>query len=77
MPPSLFGAITAYIEAQGGGQGVFPTPIDSFNIVRSFKERMRMRQVYKPSICIVLQGAKEIILGEDTLRYGAMECLAV
>ncbi len=77
MPPSLLGAITAYIEAQGGGQGVFPTPIASFNIVRSFKERMRMRQVYKPSICVVLQGAKEIIVGEDTLRYGAMECLAV
>ncbi len=77
MPPSLFGAVSAYIEAQGGGQGVFPTPIDSFNIVRSFKERMRMRQVYKPSICVVLQGAKEIIVGEDTLRYGAMECLAV
>lgn len=77
VPPSLFEAITAYIEAQGGGQGVFPTPIGSFNIVRSFKERMRMRQVYKPSICVVLQGAKEIIVGEDTLRYGAMECLAV
>lgn len=77
VPPSLFEAFTAYIEAQGGGQGVFPTPIGSFNIVRSFKERMRMRQVYKPSICVVLQGAKEIIVGEDTLRYGAMECLAV
>lgn len=74
---SLFGAVTDYIEAQGGGQGVFPTPMASFNIVRSFKERMRMRQIYKPSICIVLQGAKEIIVGEDTLRYGAMECLAV
>ena len=77
MPPSLFGAVTAYIEAQGGGQGVFPTPLGGFNIVRSFKERMRMRQVYKPSICVVLQGAKEIILGEDTIRYGTMECLAV
>lgn len=77
VPPSLFGAVAAYIEAQGGGQGVFPTPIDSFYIVRSFKERMRMQQVYKPSICIVLQGAKEIVVGEDTLRYGAMECLAV
>lgn len=77
VPPSLFGAVNAYIEAQGGGQGLFPTSIGSFNIVRSFKERMRMRQVYKPSICIVLQGAKEIILGEDTLRYGTMECLAV
>ncbi|WP_407925570.1 AraC family transcriptional regulator [Geminicoccus flavidas] len=77
MPPSLFGAIAAYIEAQGGGQGLFPTPIGGFNIVRSFKERMRMRQVYKPSICVVVQGAKEIILGDETLRYGAMECLAV
>ncbi len=36
-----------------------------------------MRQIDKPSICVVVQGAKEIILGEDTLRYGAMECLAV
>lgn len=36
-----------------------------------------MRQVYKPSICVVVQGAKEITLGEDTLRYGSMECLAV
>lgn len=77
VPPSLFEAVTAVVEAQGGGQGVFPTPIDGFNIVRSFKERMRMRQVYKPSICVVLQGAKEITLGEETLRYGAMECLAV
>ncbi|ATI83304.1 AraC family transcriptional regulator [Sphingobium yanoikuyae] len=77
VPPSLFEAVTSYIEAQGGGQGVFPTQIGSFNIVCSFKERMRMRQVYKPSLCVVLQGAKEIVLGEDTLRYGAGQCLAV
>lgn len=77
VPPALFEAVTAFLEARGGGQGVFPTPIGGFHIVRSFKERMRMRQVYKPSLCIVLQGAKEITLGEDTLHYGAMECLAV
>lgn len=77
VSPSLLEAVTAYVEAKGGGQGLFPTPIDGFNIVRSFKERMRMRQVYKPSLCVVAQGAKEIVVGEDTLRYGAMECLAV
>lgn len=77
MPSSLFGAVNAYIEAQGGGQGLFPTPISRLAILRSFKQRMRLQQLYKPSICIVLQGAKEIILGEDTLRYGPMECLAV
>jgi len=77
VPSPLFDAVVAYIKAQGGGQGVFPTPIGGFNIVRSFKERMRMRQVYKPSICLVLQGAKEIVLGGETLRYGVMECLAI
>lgn len=74
---SLLEAVNTYIAGQGGGQGLFPTAIDSFNIVCSFKERMRMRQVYKPSICVVLQGAKEMTLGDETLRYGAMECLAV
>ncbi len=77
VPSSLLEAVNAYIEAHGGGQGLFPTPIAGFNIVCSFKERMRMRQVYKPSLCVVVQGAKEITLGEDTLRYGTMECLAV
>ena len=80
MPPLDFGlGLCRYAHGggQGGGQGVFPTPIDNFNIVSSFKARMRMRQVYKPSLCVVLQGAKEITLGEETLRYGAMECLAV
>ena len=74
---SLLDAVNAYVEGQGGGQGLFPTSIDSFNIVCSFKERMRMRQVYRPSLCVVLQGAKEITLGEETLRYGTMECLAI
>lgn len=77
VPSSLLEAVNAHIEGQGGGQGLFPTPIESFNIVCSFKERMRMRQVYKPSLCVVIQGAKELTLGEETLRYGTMECLAV
>jgi AraC-like DNA-binding protein len=77
VPPSLSVAITAYVDAQGGGQGLSPTPVEGFNIVRSFRERLRLKQVYKPSLCVVVQGAKEIILGEETLRYGTMECLAV
>lgn len=74
---SLLAAVSAYIESQGGGEGLFPTQIGSVNILRSFEARMPMRQVYKPSVCVVLQGAKEIIFGDDTLRYGSMECLVV
>lgn len=74
---SLLAAVNAYIEAQGGGEGLFPTPVDGLNIVRSFQEMMPMRQLYRPSLCVVLQGAKQIHFGEDMLDYGAMECLVV
>ncbi|MFK4808762.1 AraC family transcriptional regulator N-terminal domain-containing protein [Devosia sp. ZW T5_3] len=77
MSSSLLTAASAYIEEQGGGQGLFPTPIESFNIVRSFQAMMPMRALYRPSLCVVIQGAKEIHFGEDRLDYGAMECLVV
>lgn len=74
---SLLAAVNAYIEAQGGGEGLFPTLIESFNIVRSCQAMMPMRAIYRPSLCVVIQGRKEILFGEDMLSYGAMECLVV
>ena len=74
---SLLSTVIAWIAAQGGGEGLFPTPIETLHIVSSFETRMPMRQVYRPSLCIALQGAKEIMLGDDIFRYGAMECLVV
>ncbi|MEH7840032.1 AraC family transcriptional regulator [Rhizobium laguerreae] len=78
MSSSLLAAVTGYIEGQGGGEGLFPTPIDGFNIVRSCQAMMMpMRAIYRPSLCVVIQGGKEILFGDDMLSYGAMECLVV
>lgn len=77
LSSSLLASASAYIESQGGGQGLFPTPIESFNIVRSTQAMMPMRALYRPSLCVVLQGAKEIRFGDSHLEYNAMECLVV
>nr|WP_250152561.1 AraC family transcriptional regulator [Ancylobacter radicis] len=77
VPSSLFEAVTAYIESKGGGQGLFQTPMAGVNIIRSFQEVMPHRKIYQPSLCVVLQGAKQILFGSDTLNYGPMECLVV
>ncbi|MBS7542514.1 AraC family transcriptional regulator [Ancylobacter oerskovii] len=77
MPSPLLSAVTAYIDAQGGGEGLFPTCMEGVNIISSFQEQMPMRRVYRPSLCVVLQGAKQILFGEDVLDYGEMECLVV
>ncbi len=78
MSTSLLAVVNAYIEGQGGGEGLFPTMIDGFNIIRSCQAMMMpMRAIYRPSLCVVIQGAKEILFGDDILSYGAMECLVV
>lgn len=77
VPPALHAAIVAHIEAQGGGEGLFPTRIAGMNVLRSFEARMPLRQLYRPGLCVVIQGAKEILFGEEPLRYGVMECLVV
>jgi AraC-like DNA-binding protein len=77
LPSPLYAEVTAYVESQGGGQGLFHTPVSGVNIIRSFQQVMPVRRVYQPSLCIVIQGAKEILYGEDRLVYGAMECLVV
>jgi AraC-like DNA-binding protein len=74
---SLLAAVTSHIDALGGGQGLFPTRIDSVNIIRSCQTMPPMRQLYRPSLCVVIQGAKEILFGDAMLRYGAMEFLVV
>lgn len=75
--PPLLETVEAYIEAQGGGQGRFSLPVPGINIIRSFQEFMPPHKVYRPSLCVTLQGRKEIHFGGGVLRYGAMQCLVV
>ncbi|PCD04802.1 AraC family transcriptional regulator [Sphingomonas spermidinifaciens] len=65
------------IEARGGGQGRFETGMTGVNLVRSFQTIMPIPNMYRPSLCVVLKGAKEILFGETSLHYTEMECLVV
>lgn len=73
----LLSTVDAYVAARGGGEGLFTTPMSGVHIIRSFETRMPNRQMYRPSLCVVVQGGKQIHFGEDTLNYGALECLVV
>lgn len=74
---ALLSAVEAYVTARGGGEGQFKTPMSGVNIMRSFEARMPIRQMYRPSLCLVVQGGKQMLFGQDSLNYGAMECLVV
>lgn len=74
---ALFKAATDFIDARGGGEGHFQTPMGGVHIMRAFQEIMPIRRMYRPSLCLVIEGAKQIMFGETTLDYGEMECLVV
>lgn len=76
-PATLMAAALDLMEARGGGQGQFETGMPGVYLVRSFQTIMPVPNMYRPSLCVVFKGAKEIMFGESTLNYAEMECLVV
>jgi AraC-like DNA-binding protein len=76
-PPELMAAALDVIEARGGGQGQFDTGMAGVHLVRSFQAIPPVPNIYRPSLCVVFKGAKEILFGDSKLEYAEMECLIV
>ncbi|WP_369059563.1 AraC family transcriptional regulator [Caulobacter sp. 73W] len=47
------------------------------HLLRAFHRPPSIRRFYNPQLCVVLQGAKQMMIGEETLDYRAMEALMV
>lgn len=77
MSSALIAAVGRYIETKGGGEGLFTTGTAGFDIFRTTKETPPLPMVYKPALCLVVQGAKQLMLGDDVFDYRAMQSLVV
>jgi AraC-like DNA-binding protein len=77
MPNALLDSVRSHVDAHGGGEGLFPLPMNGVNVIRAMRHVPANPQMYKPSLCIVLEGLKQIEFGGQSLEYGVMECLIV
>ncbi|MDE1992359.1 MAG: AraC family transcriptional regulator [Rhizobiaceae bacterium] len=77
MRSDLKEAITAFTKAHGGGNHFFPTPVGGFYLMQSTQQMMPHPMVYKPTLCLVIQGAKQLLLGDAIFDYGEMQALIV
>src|SRR5262245_12151292 len=59
------------------GPGMHASGIERVDLARSERPSDRMHTVYRPSVCIVAQGAKRSIAGSSILNYAPGEYLAV
>lgn len=57
--------------------GIHITDFPALSIIRGSEKTAPLHTVYEPSICLVAQGRKEVMLGEEAYRYGPSDYFAV
>lgn len=72
----LVDAILRYIDRQSG-ESPYLTAIDTMLILRSDHPKPPSHLMFRPSMCIVAQGAKWATFGGDTLEYRAGQALVI
>lgn len=61
--------IAAIIARHVSGDGFHAAPIERVTLVQSSTVTMPMPNVYRPQLCLVVQGHKEVTLGDRVFRY--------
>lgn len=57
--------------------GIFQTPVPRLSVARSSSPTEPVQVVHQPALCIVIQGAKKVMLGDDIFEYDAARYLLV
>lgn len=65
------------VPAAKNGQQRVTQPVESLLLLRQDSPSPLEATLYEPVLCLILQGAKQVSIGEQTLSFGPGECLLV
>lgn len=69
--------IAALVDKYSSGEGIHATAVEGVFCIRLSEPNLRLPSVYQPSICVIVQGAKQVLLEEEIYRYAPPQFLAV
>ncbi len=69
MTDALRDTVLAYTDAHLGTNGVYKTEIPSLNLIRGDRETSLQHAFYDPALIVVVQGSKELMLGDARFTY--------
>lgn len=75
--PNQIDELATYIAHLFANDGICTTAIPRLSIVRSSRPTQEIHLVHEPALCIVLQGAKRVMLGDKVFTYGAGQHILV
>ena len=69
--------LAALIARHTPGDGMFDTAVPGMALIRQAQPTERIPVLHQPAVCIIAQGAKVVMLGDETYRYDAASHLVV
>jgi AraC-like DNA-binding protein len=69
--------LAVLVERYSSGDGVHETAIEGLRCIKLSAPNMKLPAVYEPSLCIILQGSKQVLLEDEIYYYAPPQFLAV
>lgn len=73
----VFRELAAIVGRHAATDGIHRTAIRSLHCVRMSDPSVAIPGVYDPCVCVVVQGSKQVLLGDEIYRYRPLHYLAV
>lgn len=78
MSSELTAAISRVLDGAGHGPtSGFHTAVPGLGLLRSSGHTLPRHMTYRPSLCVVAQGAKQVMVGDRAITYRDMQALIV
>ncbi|BFM11390.1 AraC family transcriptional regulator [Simiduia litorea] len=71
LEKKLLGLVDAFTDQEGLNASVIP----NVSFFKTTHKNITLPLVYEPCLCIIVQGEKDVVLGKEIYRYGALEFL--
>lgn len=72
-----FAALGAVVARYSNGDGMHPAAIEGVHCIRLSQPHLQLPTVYRPCVCVIVQGSKQVLLEDEIYRYGPSQFLAV
>lgn len=74
---NLASDLASFIEQYASGDGVHETAIPRLVLIRASQPTEPLHALHEPALCIIAQGAKQVLLGDQVFAYDAAKYLVV
>jgi AraC-like DNA-binding protein len=69
--------LAALVGKYSNGDGIHASAIGGVQCIKLSEPHMQLPSVYQPCVCVIVQGAKQVLLEEEIYRYAPPQFLAV